>query len=80
VEVLPLSLAPRGLSRVQAAAYIGVSPTLFDAMVKDGRMPKPARINARRVGSDKARRRFAALSDAVDDDEDDDHNWSSPKA
>jgi predicted DNA-binding transcriptional regulator AlpA len=48
-DVLPGSLAPRGLSRVQAAAYIGVSVTLFDAMVRDGRMPKPMRINARIV-------------------------------
>ncbi|MTK63091.1 MAG: hypothetical protein F8N15_00750 [Methanobacterium sp.] len=46
---LPPSLAPRGLSRVQAAAYIGVSPSLFDQMVADGRMPKPTRINARTV-------------------------------
>jgi predicted DNA-binding transcriptional regulator AlpA len=48
-NVLPGSLPPRGLSRVQAAAYIGVSPSLFDAMVKDGRMPKPTRINTRAV-------------------------------
>ena len=48
-NILPTSLPPRGLSRVQAAAYIGVSPTLFDEMVKDGRMPKPTRINARMV-------------------------------
>lgn len=65
-DVLPRSLAPRGLSRVQAAAYIGVSPSLFDEMVKDGRMPKPARINARtvwdRIKLDEA---FAALSDDV---------------
>jgi hypothetical protein len=47
--VLPQSLAPRGLSREQAAAYVGVSPTLFDIMVKDGRMPGPKRINARTV-------------------------------
>jgi predicted DNA-binding transcriptional regulator AlpA len=40
-------LEPRGLSRVQAAAYVGVGTTLFDAMVKDGRMPKPFRINTR---------------------------------
>jgi hypothetical protein len=33
---------------MQAAAYIGVSPTLFDEMVRDGRMPKPTRINAQR--------------------------------
>lgn len=42
-----ISLAPRGLGRVSAAAYIGVSPCLFDQMVKDGRMPKPLRINTR---------------------------------
>lgn len=48
-DVLPQSLAPRGLSRVQAAVYIGVSPSLFDEMVKDGRMPKPKRINGRVV-------------------------------
>lgn len=48
-EILPPSLAPRGLSRVVAAAYIGVSPTKFDEMVADGRMPKPKRIDGRRV-------------------------------
>jgi predicted DNA-binding transcriptional regulator AlpA len=37
----------RGLSRVQAAEYIGVSPTLFDRMVADRRMPKPARCGRR---------------------------------
>lgn len=42
-------LPPRGLSRTQAAAYIGVSPSLFDMMVADGRMPGPKHINARRV-------------------------------
>lgn len=46
---LPPTLAPRGLSRVEAAAYIGVSPTLFDSMVGDGRMPKPKPMNARMV-------------------------------
>lgn len=48
-DVLPLSLAPRGLSRVEAAAYIGTSPGLFDAMVADGRMPPPKVVNARRI-------------------------------
>jgi predicted DNA-binding transcriptional regulator AlpA len=48
-DVLPQSLAPRGLSREQAAAYIGVSPSLFDVLVKDRRMPEPKRINARTV-------------------------------
>ena len=61
-NVLPLSLPPRGLSREQAAAYIGVSPSLFDILVKDGPMPAPKRINSRavwdRLGLDAA---FAAL-------------------
>jgi predicted DNA-binding transcriptional regulator AlpA len=39
----------RGLSRVESAIYVGVSPTLFDQMVKDGRMPIPKRINGRVV-------------------------------
>jgi predicted DNA-binding transcriptional regulator AlpA len=48
-NVLPLSLPPRGLSREQAAAYVGVSPSFFDTLVKDGRMPGPKRINSRAV-------------------------------
>lgn len=48
-DILPLSLAPRGLSRVEAAAYVGVSPSLFDLLVSDGRMPAPKRINSRTV-------------------------------
>ena len=40
-NILPTSLPPRGLSRVQSAAYIGVSPTLFDEMVKElGAVPR----------------------------------------
>lgn len=64
LEPLPTSLPPRGLPRSGAAAYIGVSPSLFDDMVKDGRTPKPKRINARtiwdRIRLDAA---FAALPD-----------------
>ena len=40
-DVLPPSLAPRGLCREVAAVYIGVSPGTFDQMVTDGRMPGP---------------------------------------
>lgn len=39
----------RGLSRVEAAEYIGVGASKFDAMVTDGRMPKPKKIDGRRV-------------------------------
>lgn len=34
---------------MQAAAYIGVSPTLFDILVNDGRMPRSKQINTRKV-------------------------------
>ena len=50
-DLLPRSLAPIGLSRETAAAFIDVSPSKFDEMVKDGRMPKPKRIDSRRVWS-----------------------------
>jgi excisionase family DNA binding protein len=64
-SVLPPSIPPRGLSRQQAAEYIGVSATKFDEMVKDGRMPKPKQIDGRivwdRVLLDEA---FEALEDA----------------
>lgn len=48
-EILPLGLPPRGLSREQAAAYLGISPGLFSEMVDDGRMPAPKVINRRLV-------------------------------
>ena len=40
---------PRGLSREVAASYIGIGATLFDALVVDGRMPRPKLINSRKV-------------------------------
>lgn len=45
----PLLYPPRGMSREEAARYIGVGQTLFDEMVSDGRMPKGKRINSRVV-------------------------------
>ena len=39
----------RGLSRIEAAAYVGIGETKFDEMVSDGRMPKPRRIDGRKV-------------------------------
>lgn len=48
-QTLPPSLPPRGLSRVEAAAYIGVSASHFDQLVKEGVMPKPVRFGTRTV-------------------------------
>jgi hypothetical protein len=39
----------RGLSRDESAMYIGISATLFDRLVADGRMPGPRRIDGRKV-------------------------------
>jgi hypothetical protein len=69
---LPAGMMPRGPSRVQAAAYIGVSPTKFDEMVADGRMPKPKRIDGRRVWDI---RKLDIAFDALDGDADPDDVW-----
>jgi predicted DNA-binding transcriptional regulator AlpA len=39
----------RGLSRMEAAAYVGISPSKFDQLVQEGRMPGPRRIDIRKV-------------------------------
>jgi predicted DNA-binding transcriptional regulator AlpA len=42
---LVVDVTPRGLRREMAARYVGLSPTKFDDLVKDGRMPKPKRVD-----------------------------------
>ena len=39
----------RGLSRDEAAMYIGISASKFDELVRDGRMPGPKRIDGRKI-------------------------------
>ena len=48
-SALPPTLAPRGLSRVEAAAYIGLSTGKFDELVADGSMPRPKTVGARKL-------------------------------
>jgi excisionase family DNA binding protein len=43
----PIAYPPRGLSRDEAARYVGVGATKFDEMVADGRMPCPKRVDGR---------------------------------
>jgi predicted DNA-binding transcriptional regulator AlpA len=57
--------APRGLSREEAARWIGVGATKFDEMVSDGRMPRPKRIDGRVVWD--RLKVDAAFSDLPDD-------------
>ena len=45
VEVVPR----RGLSRQEAARYIGISVTLFDQLVAERTMPQPFKIRTRKL-------------------------------
>ena len=45
---LPPTLAPRLIGREAAAAYVSVSPNVFDQMVNDGKMPRPKLLCGRR--------------------------------
>lgn len=68
-----VGLAPIGLSREEAAAFIGVGASKFDQMVDDGRMPKPKVVDGRRVWSRlSVAKAFAALPDEAGEVESDD--------
>ena len=47
--VLPDTLPPRLIGRLAAADFVGISPTKFDEMVNDGRMPRPKCIDRRKL-------------------------------
>lgn len=68
----------RGLNRVEAALYIGVSPSKFDDMVRDGRMCSPKRIDARVVWD--IRQLDAAFEKLPSDESHDDevNSWDQP--
>jgi len=74
---LPPTLSPRLIGREAAAAYVSVSPTTFDAMVVDGRMPRPRLLGDRRRAWD-----VRDLDRAIDllprsgEDSDSDETWS----
>jgi hypothetical protein len=39
----------RGLSRTEAAIYVGISPTKFDQLVGDRRMPRAISVDGRKI-------------------------------
>ena len=63
----------RGVSRTEAAIYIGVSETTFDKMVEDGRMPDPFFIGTRKVWD---LRKIDAAFDALSDADCNDESWN----
>jgi predicted DNA-binding transcriptional regulator AlpA len=44
-----LALTPRGLSRSEAARYVGLGVTTFDKAIRDRLLPKPFRIYGRLI-------------------------------
>lgn len=42
---------PLGMNREEAAWYLRISPSKFDQLVADGRMPQPRMLDGRRVWS-----------------------------
>ncbi|MET4019751.1 putative DNA-binding transcriptional regulator AlpA [Bradyrhizobium sp. F1.4.3] len=61
----PIAYPSRGMSRDEAARYVGVGPTKFDEMVSDGRMPRPKKIDGRVIWD--RLRIEAAFSDLPED-------------
>lgn len=66
-----LSYPPRGLSREEAARYVGVGTTKFDELVRDRRMPKPKKIDGRviwdRVALDLAFNELPSEGNGIDE-------------
>ncbi|WP_256807860.1 hypothetical protein [Bradyrhizobium sp. Bra64] len=64
---------PRGLNRVQAATYVGVSHAIWDRMVAAGDMPPPKRVYGRtiwdRLAVDKAFELLEGGNASTDDGE-----------
>lgn len=60
-------VSPRGLSREEAADYVGIGATLFDALVTEGKLPKAIALHGRRVWD---RKRIDAALDRISDDGD----------
>lgn len=66
--------AKRGLSRTEAAGYIGVGATLFDRLVAAGEMPRPKRIGVRNIW-DRCALDVAFESLSTDADDVDSNDW-----
>ena len=65
------SYPPRGLSREEAARWIGVSPSKFDEMRKDGRVGPAKLIDGRKVWDIRAQNdAFDALPSEASDADD----------
>ena len=58
----PLSYPPRGLSREEAARYVGLGTTKFDELIADRRMPKPRQVDGRTIWDVDTARRYETVN------------------
>lgn len=67
----------RGMRRIEAAAFVGVSPTKFDDWVARGLMPKPKTIDGVVLWDlERLDRAWDELPDGAHDGAGEDHPWS----
>ncbi len=83
-EARPAPLDPRGLSRVDAAGYFGISPTLFDQLVRNGVLPRAKALQGRNIWDrrelDRAFDDLPARADSAQDAPGEDGGWSDARA
>ena len=72
-----LATAARPGTSVPAAGYVGVGTTLFDELVRQGRMPKPFKVNSRTLWD---RHKLDASIDVLSDQDDDPNPWDGVAA
>jgi predicted DNA-binding transcriptional regulator AlpA len=67
----------RGMRRIDAAAFVGVSPTKFDDWVERGLMPKPKTIDGVVLWDlERLDRAWDELPDGAHEGAGEDHPWS----
>lgn len=63
----PITWMPLALCRDAAAETLSIGTTMFDELVKDGKLPKPKRLKGRVLWDS---RRLAEAWDAIEEDND----------
>lgn len=80
---IPCPRDPIGLSREESARYLGISPGHFDKLVREGAMPGPRQVGARKIWhAGELERAFLALPCSGNMPEDELHGsasvWDEP--
>jgi len=75
VQARPRPIIRRGLSRLEAAAYIGISPSKFDELRKANRIAPPKVLDGRLIFTTE---RLDEFLDALPDENQTDNNeWTA---